>query len=328
MKASPNLNKEQGTLFLDLASLDRNDLNLQPLNAVAAPVMSFAQTTPDELGGRNPEAWCVVVNKVLLDRAFFQARPALRLVCIAATGTNNVDLQAAADHGVAVVNCRSYGIDSVAQHTIMLMLALVRSLPEYHRDVIAGKWSSSPHFCLLDYPLRELGELRLGIIGYGDVGRRVAQLVETFGMEVAVAERQGSSALREGRVRFEEVVQSSDVISLHCPLTEASSQLINEKILRAMRSDAYLINTARGGLVDEVALLSALREGWIAGAAIDVLNEEPPAVTNALVTAGMHNLIITPHCAWGSRRARQAVVDQVAENIGAFLNGEQLRRVV
>lgn len=328
MKINRNLNKESGTVLLDLASLDRNDLNLQPLQRVAPPVISFPHTSPDELAGRNPDAWCVIVNKVLLDREFFRTRPALRLVCIAATGTNNVDLQAAAEHEVAVVNCRCYGTDTVAQHTMMLMLALIRSLPEYHRDVMAGKWSASPHFCLLDYPLRELGELRLGIIGYGDVGQRVSQLARVFGMDVVLAERRTNPVPREGRVNFEEVVRTSDVISLHCPLNDESRHLINENMLRSMQSDAYLINTARGGLVDEAALLRALREGWIAGAAIDVLNDEPPSAANVLIKSGLDNLIITPHCAWGSRRARQAIVDQIAENIGAFLGGERLRRIV
>lgn len=328
MSISRTLNKKNDTLFLDFASLDRNDLDLHSLRVIAASLDCFPQTRPEQLDSRNPEAWCVIVNKVRLDREFFKRRPALRLVCIAATGTNNVDLKAAAEHGVAVVNCQSYGTDTVAQHTIMLMLALVRNLPRYHQDVISGKWSASSLFCLLDYPLRELGELRLGIIGYGDVGRRVGQLAQAFGMDVVVAERHTASAAREGRVDFEEVVRTSDVISLHCPLDDASRHFINEKIFRAMRSDAYLINTARGGLVDETALLCALKEGWIAGAAVDVLEEEPPTASNALITAGLENLIITPHCAWGSRRARQAIVEQIAENIAAFLNGENLRRVV
>lgn len=327
MNVNRNLNTEHGILFLDLATLDRNDLNLQPMQA-GGTFASFANTTPDELAGRNADAWCVIVNKVQLGRAFFQGRPALRLVCIAATGTNNVDLQAAADHGVAVVNCRGYGTDTVAQHTIMLLLALIRSLPQYQRGVVAGEWAASHHFCLLDYPLRDLDELRLGIVGYGEVGRRVSEVARAFGMDVVVAERAENAMPRQDRVRFEEVVQTADVISLHCPLTEATRHLIDENTLRTMRPDAYLINTARGGLVDEAALLRSLQEGWIAGAAIDVLNDEPPSAANALIVANLDNLIITPHCAWGSRRARQTIVDQIVENIEAFLSGRALRRVV
>ncbi len=321
------MNNEHRTLFLDLATLDRADLDLQPIRRLV-PLMSFGGTAPNELAGRPADAWCVIVNKVVLDRAFFQARPALRLVCIAATGTDNVDLQAAADHQVAVVNCRGYGIDTVAEHTIMLLLALVRNLPQYQRDVAEGKWSVSPHFCLLDYPLQELGELRLGIVGYGDVGRRVHQLAGAFGMDVMVAERKAASTTRKGRVRFDEVVETANVISLHCPLDQTTKHLINEDTLRAMRSSAFLINVGRGGLIDEAALLRALKAGWIAGAALDVLNGEPPCADNALINARLSNLIITPHCAWGSRRARQTVVNQIAENIQAFINGTRLRRVI
>lgn len=327
MKVNRNLNNEHRTLFLDLATLDQADLNLQPIRDLV-PLTRFENTAPYELAGRDADAWCVIVNKVVLNRTFFQTRPALRLVCIAATGTNNVDLQAATDHQVAVVNCRGYGTDTVAQHTIMLLLALARSLPQYQQDVAAGKWSASSYFCLLDYPLRELGELRLGLVGYGDVGCRVQQLASAFGMDVVVAERKGAPATRKGRVRFDDVVKTVDVISLHCPLDETTTHLIDEGTLRAMRPDAFLINTGRGGLVDENALLRALKAGWIAGAAIDVLNDEPPSVDNALINSGLKNLIITPHCAWGSRRARQTIVNQIAENIDAFLNGTRLRRVV
>lgn len=316
-----------GTLFLDLATLDRGDLTLSGLERVAAPLHRYPQTTATELAGRNADAWCAITNKVYLGRDFFRMRPALRLVCIAATGTNNVDLEAAADHGVAVVNCRGYCTDSLAQHTLMLMLALLRSLPQYRADVAAGAWSRSPLFCLLDHPVREIDGLRLGIVGYGEIGQAVARLAGAVGMRVAIAERPGRPA-RPGRVPFDEILESCDVISLHCPLTPETDNMIDAAALRRMRDDAFLINTARGGLVDERALATALKEGWIAGAALDVLSTEPPPADNPLLEVELNNLIVTPHCAWASRQARQRVVDQTAENIAAWREGRRLRRVV
>ncbi|HEX7027670.1 MAG TPA: NAD(P)-dependent oxidoreductase, partial [Gammaproteobacteria bacterium] len=178
-----------GALFLDLATLAPGDLVLSGLERVATPLHCFQLTAAAELATRNIDAWCAISNKVYLGREFFDARPAMRLVCIAATGTNNVDLEAAADHGVAVVNCRDYCTDSLAQHTLMLILALVRSLPQYQADVAADAWSRSSMFCLLDHPVREIGGLRLGIVGYGTIGRQVKSLAAAVGMEVRISER-------------------------------------------------------------------------------------------------------------------------------------------
>lgn len=316
-----------GTLFLDLATLDRGDLALSGLERVAAPLHRYPQTTAPDLSGRKPDAWCAITNKVYLGREFFEARPAMRLVCIAATGTNNVDLEAAADHDVAVVNCRGYCTDSLAQHTLMLMLALLRSLPQYRADVAAGDWSRSSMFCLLDHPVREIDSLRLGIVGYGEIGQAVHRLAEAICMDVAISERPGVPA-REGRVPFDEILETCDVISLHCPLTPETDNMIDAAALQRMRNDALLINTARGGLVDEQALVIALKEGWIAGAALDVLSTEPPPSDHPLLEAKLNNLIVTPHCAWTSRQARQRVIDQTAENIAAWREGRELRRVV
>lgn len=316
-----------GTLFLDLTTLDRGDLVLGGLERVAAPLHRFPLTSVAELAARKTDAWCAITNKVYLGREFFEARPALRLVCIAATGTNNVDLEAAADHGIAVVNCRGYCTDSLAQHALMLMLALLRSLPQYRADVAAGAWSRSPMFCLLDHPVREIDGLRLGIVGYGEIGQAVHRLAAAIGMDVAISERPGARP-REGRVSFDEILEACDAISLHCPLTPETDNLIDAAALQRMRNDAFLINTARGGLVDEQALVTALKEGWIAGAALDVLSTEPPPSDHPLLKAQLNNLIVTPHCAWTSRQARQSVIDQTTENIAAWLEGRQLRRVV
>lgn len=316
-----------GTLFLDLTTLDRGDLVLSGLERVAAPLHRFPLTSVAELAARKTDAWCAITNKVHLGREFFEARPALRLVCIAATGTNNVDLEAAADHGIAVVNCRGYCTDSLAQHALMLMLALLRSLPQYRADVAAGAWSRSPMFCLLDHPVREIDGLRLGIVGYGEIGQAVHRLAAAIGMDVAISERPGARP-REGRMSFDEILETCDVISLHCPLTPETDNMIDAAALQRMRNDAFLINTARGGLVDEQALVTALKEGWIAGAALDVLSTEPPPSDHPLLAAQLNNLIVTPHCAWTSRQARQRVIDQTTENIAAWLEGRRLRRVV
>jgi glycerate dehydrogenase len=317
---------EGPVVFLDLASLDREDLDLSSLERVG-PLELFAQTTAEELTERGLDAWCVIVNKVVLDRAFFAARPSLRLVCVVATGTNNVDLAAAAEHGVAVANCQGYGTDTLAQHALMFILALSRSLPQYQAAVAAGDWSRSSLFCLLDYPIRDINEMTLGIVGYGAIGRRVAELARAVGMTVVVSERPGQQP-RAGRVAFDEMLAQCDVVSLHCPLTSETEKLINTNTLQQMRPGSLLINTARGGLVDEAALVQALREGQLAGAAVDVLSEEPPPADNALLAAQLPNVIITPHCAWGSRETRQRIVEQTAENITASLQGQSLRRVV
>ncbi|WP_440995467.1 NAD(P)-dependent oxidoreductase [Arhodomonas sp. SL1] len=320
-------NPAGGAVFLDAASLDRGDLDLTPLEDELPGLMYHPTTTPAELLERVGDAWCVVVNKVVLDAGFFAAFPALELVCIVATGTNNVDLEAAKRHGVTVVHCQGYGTRSLAQHVLALILMLARSIPAYTRDVEQGRWSASPHFCLLDHPILEIQGRRLGLVGHGAIGSEVARLAEAVGMEVVIAERPGAQP-RPGRLAFDEVLESSDVLSLHCPLTDQTRGLIGKAELRRMRPGAYLVNTARGGIVDEGALLQALRDGEIAGAALDVIDGEPPPANHPLITAQLPNLLVTPHCAWGSLEARQAIVAQTAENIAAWRRGEPLRQVV
>lgn len=312
------LQREGGAVFLDAATIDCGDVNWMPLSQIVAPLHLYPKTTPDELTGRHLDAWCVITNKVLLDRAFFQARPNLRLICITATGVNNVDLQAAEEHGVIVANCKGYSTETVAQHTFMMMLALVRSLPLYQRDVNAGTWSRSDMFCLLDHPVRELRGLKLGIVGYGDIGKRVAEIAAYFGMHTLIADR-ATGPSRPGRTPFRDVLANCDLLSLHCPLTPDTAKIINAETLALMRPTAFLINTARGQLIDELALLEALRHQNLAGAALDVLTKEPPAPEHPLLQAKLANLIITPHCAWASQEARQNALAQTAGNIEEFL---------
>lgn len=307
-------------VFLDRDTVDRGDLDLAALLGVLPDWRLHTYTSPDQLAERLAEATVVVSNKVRLDAAAFAVAPQLRLVCVAATGTNNVDLDAAQRHGVTVCNVRGYATPAVVQHVYALMLALTTRLPEYQRDVAAGRWQASPYFCLLDHPIRELAGRTLGIVGYGELGSAVAQVAAVFGLSVLIAQR-ASGAAQAGRVALAELLPQVDVLSLHCPLTPLTRGLIGARELALMKPDALLINTARGGLVDEVALAAALRAGRLGGAGIDVLAEEPPRAANPLLATDIPNLIVTPHIAWASREARQRVIDAIAANIRAFLAG-------
>lgn len=323
------------TVFLDRASLDRGDLDLAALEQAAERMTYFEQTRPGEVVERIRPVQAVITNKVVLDADAIAAASRLKAILVAATGVNNVDVEAARRAGITVMNCRAYGTDAVAQHTILLMLCLLTSHHAYAQDVRGGEWSRSSFFCLLGHPIREAAGKTLGIVGYGTLGRRVAELAEAFGMRVRVSERPGGGAAEAGgrprRVPFEQLAEEADVLSLHCPLTPETEGLINADVLARMASDAVLVNTARGGLVREQDLLDALRAGAIAGAAVDVVSEEPPPADHALVEAyaagTAPNLLVTPHCAWGSREARQRVVDQLAEGLVAYQRGEPIREV-
>jgi glycerate dehydrogenase len=235
-----------------------------------------------------------------------------------------VDEEAAEHYGICVRNVSGYATPSVTEHVFALMLALVRRLPDYQRAVLAGRWQLSKQFCLLDFPISELAGRRLGIIGYGELGRAVAVVARAFGMSVIIAARPGTAPVA-GRVALEQLLHEADVVSLHCPLTDASRDLIGVKELALMKAGALLINTARGGIVDEQALANALRSGQIGGAAVDVLLTEPPCAGNPLLADDIPNLIITPHIAWASREARQRLVDGVVANIQEWIDKKGLR---
>lgn len=309
-------------LDFDTISID-DDIDISPLRELPGIEWTwYGATRPGELDTRVEGCELVVVNKVVLDAdTLARAAGTLKLVVIAATGTNNVDLQAAARHGIVVSNCRGYGTPSVVQHVYALILALTTQLPRYVEAVAAGQWQRHSQFCMLDFPIRELQGLNLGIVGYGTLGRGVADVAPAFGMNVLVAERPGG-APREGRLPLEELLPQVDILSLHCPLTDDTRNLIGRRELQAMRRDALLINTARGGIVNERDLVDALEAGEIGGAAFDVLTREPPVDGNPLLDADLPNLIITPHVAWASREARQRVIDIVGENIRTWLDGE------
>lgn len=287
----------------------------------------YDQTAPDETFDRIADATIVITNKVKLPGELLARLPKLRLIAEAATGTDNIDLAWCREHKLPVTNIRGYAADTVPEHVFMLLLALRRQLPAYRADVAAGKWQQSPMFCLFNHPIRDLRGTTLGIFGRGSLGQGVARLAEAFGLRVLWGEHRNATSVREGYVSFAKVLAEADAISLHCPLNEQTRGMIGEAELRAMKRDAVLINTARGGLVDESALLRALREGWIAGAGFDVLTKEPPREGNPLLDAELPNLIVTPHVAWSSDRAMQALADQLIENMEAFVRGEERNRV-
>ncbi len=314
------------TVFLDRDSLDFGDLDLSLLSQAVETFTCYSSTEPEAVAERISNAEIIIVNKVVLDEALMRQAPALKLICVAATGTNNVDLDAASRLGVCVCNCQGYGTASVAQHVFTLVLALSTSLLRYHQAVQAGAWGRSRQFCLLDYPIMELEGKTLGIVGYGELGQAVARLAEAFGMRVLIAARSGT-APSAGRLALSELLPQVDVLSLHCPLTDATRDLIGAEQLALLKPGALLINAARGGVVNELALLAALQSGRLGGAGVDVLSEEPPRNGNPLLGAELPNLIVTPHSAWGSCEARQRIVGQLSENIQAWMRGSPRRCV-
>lgn len=290
----------------------------------------YPMTLPDELPGRLGNATIAVTNKVRLAGELLARLPRLRLIAGAATGTDNIDLDYCRDNGIAVTNIRGYAVRAVPEHVMMLILVLRRQLLPYRRDVAAGRWQQAPLFCFFDHPIRDLYGSTLALVGRGSLGQGVARLAEAFGMRILWSERPGAPAARPGYVPFAQALAEADVLSLHCPLTGETRGMIGEAELRAMKPDALLINTARGGLVDEAALARALREGWIGGAGIDVLSGEPPRDGNPLLDPGivdLPNLLLTPHVAWASGAAMQTLADQLVDNIEAFVRGAAVNRV-
>ncbi|MBZ0334685.1 D-2-hydroxyacid dehydrogenase [Marinobacter sp. AL4B] len=304
-------------VFLDARTLG-DDVDLSPIETVTGGLTRHERTAPEQILGRIRGFDTVLVNKVVLGREHFEACPDLKTIAVVATGLNNIDLQAAKEHGITVLNVTSYGRSTVAQHTMALILALATRLLDYNRDARNGTWARSEMFCLMDHPIMELEGKTLGILGYGDLGQGVAERAKAFGMEIVLGCRPGQEAGSvDGypRIPLDELLAQADVLSLHCLLTEETRNLIGERELGLMKPTALLINTSRGGLVDESALANALRQGQIAGAGFDVLTEEPPRNGNPLLAEDIPNLIVTPHSAWASREARQRIVGITAKNL-------------
>lgn len=318
-------------VILDLDSLAPADLDLSGLRSALPEWRMHGATTAVQVQARIEGAEVVLSNKVVIDRAAFVATPSLKLVVVMATGTNNVDLDAAREHGVQVCNVRGYAVESVAEHTLMLMLTLARGFVPARAGALDGAWSRSPFFCLHTHPVRELSGQRVGIVGCGQSGSAVARRCEALGMEVVVAALPGRTPapVPWPRVVLDELLATAAVVSLHCPLAPETRGLIGARELARMSRGALLINTARGGLVDEAALLVALESGHLGGAALDTLETEPPPADSALLAAARthQNLLLTPHVAWAGLTARQRLVDQMVEIIAAFRGGQSANRV-
>lgn len=315
--------------FLDFATVRSDQLDITSLESAVSSLAVHEHTSNDQVATRIADCELVVTNKFRMTAEVLDSAPTLKLIALIATGTDNIDLVAAGERGIAVCNIRAYCTNSVVEHVFGVLLQMTRNIGRYNQQVRNGDWRNADVFCMLDFPLRELSAMTLGIVGYGELGSSVARVAEAFGMQVKIARRIGLPAKDgDGRVDMDELLSTCDVVSLHCPLTKETESLIGERELMCMRANSMLINTARGGLVDSEALVDALRSGQIAAAAIDVLQEEPPVNGDPLLDYKGSNLIVTPHIAWATVEARQNAIDEVAANIIAFDRGEKLNRVV
>jgi glycerate dehydrogenase len=311
-------------VFLDAATY--GDISLQKF-ADRWHCTVHQVTRADETIARLAGHTVAVTNKVVLDRAVLNSMEArgLKLIVVAATGTDIIDKEAALQRGVTVCNVPGYATQSVAQFTMALILELATRAGRYASAVRAGEWQKSPVFALLTYPSVDLNGKKLGIIGYGNIGQAVARIARGFGMEILIAARPGSQGpIAPERMPLQQLLGNADVVSLHCPLTAATKNLINERTLAWMKPTAFLINTARGALIDEAALISALRGKRIAAAALDVITQEPPPADHVIIRAAkeLDHLVVTPHTAWSARETRERLLDEVAANIAAFLAGK------
>jgi glycerate dehydrogenase len=307
----------QHVVFLDRSTLQANVRR----PAFEHTWQEYPVTAPDELAQRLAAATIAITNKVPLRAQILQRLPQLKMIAIAATGYDVVDVPWCQAHGVAVANIRNYAVHTVPEHAFALITALRRNLLAYRADVERGRWQQVDQFCFFDHPIRDLHGATLGIIGEGVLGQATAHIARGFGMQVLFADHPPPKAAGVSFTPFEQVLSDSDVISLHVPLSDSTRNLIGSEQLRRMKRSALLINTSRGGLVDEAALVRALREGWIAGAGFDVLTTEPPKQGNPLLELRIPNFILTPHIAWASEGAMQFLADQLIDNIEAFVAG-------
>jgi glycerate dehydrogenase len=306
--------------LLDEATFNANDLQLDPLFHLVKQWKRYPFTTEEQrishLAGIN----IAVSNKVVFDAPLLENLPDLKVILLTGTGKDNVDLETCQQQGIAVYNVTDYCTASVAQHVFSLILALSTNLIAYQHMTKTGEWTQGNHFSNLRFPIEELSGKTLGLVGYGALAKGVEKLAIAFEMNILIAQRVGSHTASAGRLLLDDLLPQVDVLSLHCPLTPATQQLINADALQRMKPTALLINTARGGVVDNIALANALRHKEIAGAGLDVLETEPPPFDHPLIASDLPNLIITPHIAWGSVAARQRVINAVADNLQHWLD--------
>ena len=300
-------------VILDAYTLNPGDLSWKALEPLCDRLTVFDSTPNDKVLSRIKDSEIIITSKGLISRELMEASLNLKYIGTTATGYNNIDVKAAKDLGIAVTNIPAYSTDAVAQHTMALILEITNSVESHHVSVNDGQWSRNKYFCYWNKPLALLRGKSLGIIGYGAIGKRVAEIAKAFGMEINIYSRDPEAAMK------------SDFVSLHCPLTDENKEMVNTEFLVNMKPGSYLINTARGGLVDEEALARAIKAGFIQGAALDVLAKEPP--DNDCPLIGLENCIITPHIAWTPKETRELAVDITVRNVKSWLEGGSLNRV-
>lgn len=314
-------------VFLDFGTYYPEGLDVSGLDGAVPDFIFHDRTEPEDTLAHMRGAEIVLSNKVVITKDIIAQCPDLRLIIAGATGYNNIDVEAARDADVTVCNVRGYSTPSVTQHVFSLILMLRTQMFRYYEDVKTQRWQECRDFCFLDYPIHELAGQTLGLIGYGDLAKSVEGVAKAFGMDILIADHKGLSEMRDGRTSFDDVIARSDVISLHCPLTPETTDLLGAAEFAAMKNSAILINTARGGIANEVELAQALRDGVIAGAGVDVLSKEPPSDGNPLLDPSVPNLVVTPHTAWASRQAVQRMFDQLSEVIHAYRGGKPMNVV-
>ncbi|KGJ89376.1 D-2-hydroxyacid dehydrogenase [Thalassotalea sp. ND16A] len=314
-------------VFLDRSTISE-DIDLSPIESHVTTISYFEHTANEKVIFRAKFAEIIISNKVMITAEIINQLPKLKLICIAATGTNNVDLVAAQKAGIAVCNVSGYANTAVTQYVFAMLLEYLQKTSHYIENSRHGHWQNSPVFCHFGLPINELATKKIAIIGYGALGKQVSKIAKAFAMEVLIAERKSASTIRPGRVSFEQAISSADIISLHAPLSIETENLINQQSIKAMQTGVIIINTARGGLVNSIDLLAALKSKKVGAAILDVLEHEPPAHDHPLLNAKLDNLLITAHIAWGSLQAQQRLINRLADNIKSYQQGVQLNRVV
>lgn len=317
-------------VFLDSQTFSEN-ISFGSIEQQVTKLTCYSNTTAEQILSRCQNADIIITNKVVFTAEILAKLPQLKLICIAATGYNNVDIAAATKHNIAVTNVSGYAGNSVAQYVMAQMLEYYQHITHHNANTEQGHWQKSNTFCYHGNAITELSGKTLGIVGYGSLGQAVAKLASAFGMKVLISERVNSSDIRQGRTSFNEVIAQADILSLHCPQTNDTTNLINAIVLAKMKPTAMLINTARGALVNDTALLAALQNKQIAYAVLDVLTQEPPPADHPLLSAiqnkQLANLKITAHIAWASSEAQQRLINLLSDNIAAFKRGEKLNRL-
>jgi len=313
-------------VFLDSQTFSSN-ISFTAIEQQVSELTCYTNTTQEQILERCQSVELLITNKVVLTAELLAKLPTLKLICIAATGYNNIDISAATRLGIAVTNVSGYAGQSVAQYVLAQILEYYQQTCHHNANTEQGNWQTSDTFCYHGNAITELAGKTLGIIGNGNLGQAVIKLAEAFGMKVLISERVNSAEIRPGRLSFEQVITQADILSLHCPQTTSTENLINSNTFAKMKPTAMLVNTARGALVNSADLLTALITKQIAYAVLDVLEQEPPPAAHPLLNTNLANLKITAHIAWASSEAQQRLIGLLSENIAAYKNGEPLNRL-